>query len=135
MLNQKRINLVLKRMADFGYDHFLITEPETIDYLIGYLNYPHERTYVMALSQEGDHRLFFNQLFYVDEDLGLPITWFSDADDSLALIASYLKDAKHVGVDKNMPARYLLPLMAETSATYEVGSVCVYLVRVVKDVH
>lgn len=135
MLNQKRINLVLKRMADFGYDHFLITEPETIDYLIGYLNYPHERTYVMSLSQEGDHRLFFNQLFYVDEDLGLPITWFSDADDSLALIASYLKDAKHVGVDKNMPARYLLPLMAKTSATYEVGSACVDLVRGVKDVH
>lgn len=133
MLNQNRIDRVLKRMKQRGFDYLLVTEPETIDYLIGYLNYPHERTYVMVLSANGNHRLFFNQLFFVDQELGMPITWFSDADDSLALIADFLKDAKSIGVDKNMPARWLLPLMQQVKADFAVGSDCIDLVRGVKD--
>lgn len=133
MLNQNRVNRVIERMNKRGLDHLLVTEPETIDYLIGYLNYPHERTYVMVLGADGKHMLFFNQLFFVDQELGMPITWFSDADDSLALIADYLKDAKHIGVDKNMPARWLVPLENKLNATFVVGSDCIDLVRGVKD--
>lgn len=131
-MNQKRINRVLEQMKEEGCDHLLITDPTSIDYLIDYYNDPHERVYVMALSQDGNHRLFFNKLFYVEKDLGIDITWFSDTDDAMAMIKDYLKDAKKVGVDKDMPARWLLPLM-KLDTQFVLGSSCVDYVRGIKD--
>lgn len=136
MVNQNRLARVIKRMETKHIDHMLVTDPTSIDYLLDYLNYPHERTYVMAISTNGHHQLFFNNLFFVDHDLGIPITWFSDAQDSLGMIAEYLKKdgAKAIGVDKNMEARWLLPLMdALSDASFTVASEVVDLVRGVKD--
>ncbi len=129
-----RVERVIEKMKEAGLDHLLITDPQSIDYLIDYLNYPHERTYVMALSTDGHHQLFFNNLFFVDKELPLPITWFSDTDDSLQLIADYLKGSEYVGVDKNMPARWLLPLMAKCNdVAFGLGGDLVDEVRQVKD--
>lgn len=133
MLKTKRLNKVLERMNKKGLDAFLVTSPEAIDYLIGYLINPHERTYVMLLDKEGHHQLFFNQLFFVEEDLGMPITWFSDADDSMTIIAKALEGKTSIGVDKDMPARWLLPLMNKVDAKFSVASDCIDLVRGVKD--
>ena len=74
MVNQNRLERVIKRMQARHIDHMLVTDPTSIDYLLDYLNYPHERTYVMAISVNGHHQLFFNNLFFVDHDLGIPIT-------------------------------------------------------------
>ena len=101
-MNQKRINKVLEKMEERGIDYLLVTDPVSIDYLLDYVNHPGERMYVMVLSSKGNHQLFFNNLFYVGEDLGMPITWFDDTDNGPALLADYLKDAKVIGVDKNM---------------------------------
>jgi Xaa-Pro dipeptidase len=89
----------------------------------------------MLLDKEDHHQLFFNQLFFVEEDLGMPITWFSDADDSMAIIAGALKGKKVIGVDKDMPARWLLPLMDMVNAKFVIASDCIDLVRGVKDEH
>ena len=68
-MNQKRINKVLEKMEERGIDYLLVTDPVSIDYLLDYVNHPGERMYVMVLSSKGNHQLFFNNLFYVGEDL------------------------------------------------------------------
>ena len=132
-MNQKRINKVLEKMEERGIDYLLVTDPVSIDYLLDYVNHPGERMYVMVLSSKGNHQLFFNNLFYVGEDLGMPITWFDDTDNGPALLADYLKDAKVIGVDKNMPARFLIPVQDRVNAKYVLGSLCVDEVRMQKD--
>jgi len=133
--HDNRIERTLDHMHDAGIDTLLITDPSAISYYLDYDNDPHERVYMMALRSDGNHRLFFNELFYVSEDLGLPITWFSDADDAMEIIAKYVSEASNlVGVDKNMPARWLLALMDLCpKVAFTLGSSCVDLVRGVKD--
>ena len=128
-----RIDRILDKMTQHGLDYLLVTDPHAIKYIIGYDNDPHERMYMMVLSTKGNHQLFFNQLFFVDRDLGLPITWFDDGTDALTLIADYIKDGRVIGVDKNIQARWLLPLMNSVEATFVLGSACVDEVRAVKD--
>ncbi|MBO6048009.1 MAG: aminopeptidase P family N-terminal domain-containing protein, partial [Erysipelotrichaceae bacterium] len=128
-----RIERILSKMVEKGLDYLLITDPHAIKYIIGYDNDPHERMYMMILSTKGNHQLFFNQLFYVDRDLGLPITWFDDGTDALALIADYIKDGQRIGVDKFIQARWLLPLINSVKAEFVLGSSCVDEVRAVKD--
>ena len=133
-MNQNRIDAVVAKMKEANLDYLLISEPSSIDYLINYVNHPGERMYVLMLSANGNHKLFFNQLFFVDEDLGMEIVWHSDTDDATLALADKLKGAKTVGVDKHWSANFLISLMDKMPATKFVnGSPCVDYVRMVKD--
>ena len=100
-MNKERIDGVVANMKEAGLDYLLISEPSSIDYLIDYVNNPGERMYVLMLGTKGDHKLFFNKLFFVDKDLGIDIVWHSDVDDATQTIVDNLKDAKKIGVDKH----------------------------------
>ena len=90
--------------------------------------------YVLMLGANGDHCLFFNKLFFVENDLGIEIAWHSDTDDPTASIASKIAGAKTIGVDKHWSAHFLLSLMEKMPDTKFVnGSKCVDYVRMVKD--
>lgn len=133
-MNKERIAAVEKRMQENNLDYLLISEPSSIDYLINYVNHPGERMYVLMLAANGKHQLFFNKLFYVDQDLGIDIVWHSDTDDPTSMIASRVKDAKTVGVDKHWTANFLLSLMEKCPGVKFVnGSKCVDHTRMVKD--
>ena len=133
-MNKQRINEVVKNMQENNLDYLLISEPSSIDYLINYVNNPGERMYVLMLGANGDHCLFFNKLFFVENDLGIEIAWHSDTDDPTASIASKIAGAKTVGVDKHWSAHFLLSLMEKMPDTKFVnGSKCVDYVRMVKD--
>lgn len=133
-MNQ-RINLVLKEMADRGIDHLIISDPSSIEYLIDYRNQPGERMYVLLLTLDGNHTLFLNNLFYLDHELDLNVVWYSDTDDYVGLLASYLTEANCIGVDKFWSAKFLLPLMSLTNdeTCFELGSICVDYIRMKKD--
>lgn len=134
-MNQKRLNKVLIEMMDRGMDYLIISDPSSIEYLIGYANHPGERMYVLLLSADGDHTLFLNKLFYLDQKLDLDIIWYSDTDDYIELVADALKDANCVGIDKMWEAKFLLPLMGRgwDECCFELGSICVDYVRMIKD--
>lgn len=133
-MNQ-RINSVIKEMVSRGIDHLIISDPSSIDYLIGYNNHPGERMYVLLLDVNGHHQLFLNHLFYLDQELDLDIVWYNDTDDCVGILASYLDDANCIGVDKFWPAKFLLPLMEKTNdeSCFELGSICVDYIRMRKD--
>lgn len=133
-MNKQKINEVVKNMQENNLDYLLISEPSSIDYLINYVNNPGERMYVLMLGANGDHCLFFNKLFFVENDLGIEIVWHSDTDEPTASIASKMTGAKTVGVDKHWSAHFLLSLMEKMPNTKFVnGSKCVDYVRMVKD--
>lgn len=135
MMNQKRINDVLLQMNKRGIDHLIISDPSSIDYLINYKNNPGERMYVLLLSIDGNHTLFLNQLFYLDQELDIDIVWYSDTDDYIELLAHKLSHANCVGIDKLWEAKFLLPLMDKgiDECCFELGSFCVDYVRMIKD--
>ena len=135
-MNKERIDGVVANMKEAGLDYLLISEPSSIDYLIDYVNNPCERMYVLMLGTIGDHKLFFNKLFFVDKDLGIDIVWHSDVDDATQTIVDNLKDAKKIGVDKHWSANFLLDLMEKLpDVKFVNGSKCVDYKRMVKDDH
>ena len=135
-MNKERIDGVIANMKEVGLDYLLISEPSSIDYLIDYINNPGERMYVLMLGTKGDHKLFFNKLFFVDKDLGIDIVWHSDVDDATQTIVDNLKDAKKIGVDKHWSANFLLDLMEKLpDVKFINGSKCVDYKRMVKDDH
>lgn len=134
-MNQKRINAVLEEMSSRGIDHLIISEPSSINYLINYENNPGERMYVLLLSLDGNHTLFLNKLFYLDQELPLDIVWYDDTQDGAVLVSQYLQEASCVGVDKNWEAKFLMKVMehANDECCFEIGSICVDHVRMIKD--
>lgn len=133
-MNKNRIDAVVNNMKEAGLDYLLISEPSSIDYLIDYVNNPGERMYVLMLAANGAHKLFFNKLFFVENDLGIEIVWHSDTDDATKTIADYVENSGTIGVDKHWSANFLLSLMEKLpDVKFVNGSFCVDFVRMVKD--
>ncbi len=129
----KRIERVLDEMQARGLQQFLMADPHSIDYLTGVRIDPGERLYALLLRTNGEHRFFINKLFPGPETT-IPVTDFSDTDDSIALLASAIMSGKMLGIDKIWPARFLLPLMERSAASrYRDASICVDSVRAIKD--
>lgn len=121
-------------MAAHGLDQMVICDPFSIFYLTGRFINPGERLLALYLNTKGGHRILINRLFTVPEDLGVVKIWFSDTDDSIALLKSCLDSSLPLGIDKNMPARFLLPLINSEMATRFVeASGCVDKARSFKD--
>ena len=66
--------------------HLIISDPSSIDYLINYKNNPGERMYLLLLSSDGHHKLFMNNLFYLDHEIDIEQVWYSDTDNYLQLL-------------------------------------------------
>lgn len=134
MMNKNRIDAVVSNMKEAGLDYLLISEPSSIDYLINYVNNPGERMYVLMLAVNGHHKLFFNKLFFVENDLGIDIVWHSDTDDAVQSIVDNLNNPKVIGVDKHWRANFLLSLMEKIpDVRFVNGSKCIDHVRMIKD--
>lgn len=133
-MKQNRVDNVLSHLEAMGLEQILVTDPLSILYLTGRLIKPLERFYALYLNRNGSHKIFINQLETVPEDLGVEKIRFTDAEPYLDLVYNAIDHTKPLGVDKNMAARFLLPLMNRTSATsYVNASLALDKARSVKD--
>lgn len=133
-MNQDRVKRVLKNMNAKGLPQMVISDPADIFYLTGRWINPGERLLALYLNQNGNHKMLINRLFTVPEDLGVEKLWFSDTDDSVSLLNSCIDHNLPLGIDKNLAARFLLPLVDRNSATkYVLASDCVGKERSCKD--
>lgn len=133
-MNQLRVDAVLRRMREQGLAQMLICAPSSVFYLTGKELDPGERFFGLYLRGDGAHRLFVNNLFAVPEDLGVEKVWFSDMDDAVACFCGYTLHDQPLGIDKDLPARFLLPMMERGAASgYVEASACVDRVRMCKD--
>ena len=106
-----RTNKILEKMKQKGINQALISDPYSIFYLAEYLEHPGERFFAVLLDENGNHKLFINALFPLEQDLGLEKVVYSDTDNPIELLAKIIPNASVVGIDKVLPARFLLPLM------------------------
>ena len=133
-MKTSRVNRVLKELEKMNLTQMIITDPMSIYYLTGKYIDPFERFYALYLRKDGNHVFFLNNLFTAPEDFGIEKVWFSDTDDSTALVAEKLDKDKPLGVDKDMKVRHLLPLMEiKAAAGFVNASICVDKTRGIKD--
>ena len=71
----------------------------------------------MVISERRRHHAFFlNRLFTVPQEVGIEKVWYSDTDPVMEIVAKYLDKDAPLGVDKELKARFLLPLMEMKAA-------------------
>ena len=82
-MKQVRLQKILAEMKKQNLSQMLISDPFSILYLTGRYIDPGERLYVLYLNQNGNHKIFINELFTVPEDLGVEKVCFFVNDDSM----------------------------------------------------
>ena len=129
-----RVERVLNNMAGCGRGQLIVTDPTSIAWLTGFAVDPGERFYALVLRNGEEPRMVVNDLFPTPADLGIDVLGYRDTDDPLTLVASLLNPAEAVGCDKDMAARFLLPLRdAKAAAGFVLGSKPVDDARAIKD--
>jgi len=130
---KSRIQRVLDHLEGMGLSQALFCDPMSIKYLTGYYVFPHERFFALHVSPRGT-TLFCNLLFPDASGHADRLVTFSDTDDPLPLVAGVCEKNCDLGVDKNLPARWLLPLMDLGAARgFSLASGAVDAARSVKD--
>ena len=130
---RSRVGRVTGELEGRGLSQALICDPMSIKYLTGYYTFPHERFLALLLAQ-GRTTLFCNELFPDARGHADHVVRFSDTDDPLPLVAQACRADARLGVDKGLPARWLLPLMEMGAAeSFALASAAVDAVRSVKD--
>ena len=131
MLRKDRAERVMERLT---CDQLLVSDPLSIYYLCEGMIHPGERFFGLLLRRNAEPILYINELFRFDEDLGVEKKYFSDIDDVADLVGKDTDPHSPLGVDKILPARFLLPFMEKGIASSFVnGSLAVDHTRAVKD--
>ncbi|MCI6515381.1 MAG: aminopeptidase P family N-terminal domain-containing protein, partial [Erysipelotrichaceae bacterium] len=131
MLRNDRVNNVMERLS---CDQLLICDPLSIYYLCEKMIHPGERFLGLLLRRNRTPILYVNELFRFEEELGVEKKYYSDIDDVAQLVGVDTDHSAVLGVDKILPARFLLPFMEQGIASgFMNGSVAVDHTRAVKD--
>jgi len=133
-MKQNRTDRILAALKEMGLTQMLIVDPMSIYYLTGVYVMPCERFYGLYLRSDGKHAYFLNRLFTVPEEVGVEKVWYSDTDPVMEIVAGYMDKESPLGVDKELKAGFLLPLMEMGAAKGFVNaSLAVDRTRGVKD--
>lgn len=129
-----RTERIMNALKERGISQMLVTDPMSIDYIAGVSVEPFERFFALLLREGGDHVLFLNRLFTIPEGIEMTKVWYGDEDPVMDLVGKYIDASGILGVDKDIRARFLLPLMEMGAAAGFVNaSEAVDLTRGVKD--
>lgn len=134
-MDNHRIASVLDNLAAQGLSQLLVCDPRSIQYLTGAYVEPGER-FLGLLLRAGESRptLFLNELFTAPADVEADVVAFNDTDDPIALLAERCDAAAALGCDKNLPARFLIPMMKRNiAAGFALASDAVDDARAIKD--
>ena len=136
MLQKDRLYRVQEKMKQAAMPQMLVTDPMAIYWLCGKLFAPGERFLGLLLQtkEEPPAVLIVNELFRFDEELGIPMVWYSDTDDVTAVLKPLLRPEEKLCVDQTMAAKFLIGLMeGNAAAGYVNGSFTIDETRAVKD--
>lgn len=133
-IKENRVARVLAELKKMNVSQMLIVDPLAIKYLTGVYVAPFERFYGLYIREDGNHVFFLNNLFTIPEGLEIKQVWYNDIDPVMEIVAKYVEKESVLGVDKNLEARFLLPLMEQKAAAGFVNtSFSVDVTRGVKD--
>ena len=133
-MKQNRVDRIMAALKEMGLHQMLIVDPMSLYYLTGVYVSPFERFYGLYLREDGHHAFFLNRLFTVPQEVGIEKVWYSDTDPAMEIVAKYLDKDAPLGVDKELKARFLLPLMEmKAAAGFVNASLAVDNTRGIKD--
>lgn len=131
---QERVARVMANLRERGLAQALVSDPRSIQYLTGAYVEPGERFLGLVLREGREPVLFLNRLFAAPEGLLCEVVPFDDTDDPLALVAARLDAHAALGCDKNLAARFLVPLVEHgAAASFTLASAAVDNARAIKD--
>lgn len=131
-MNTEALGKLIVNMEMLCLKQLIITAPMSIKYLTGRFINPGERLVALKVDVDGSCRLIANRLFAQKPLEGAELIEYDDTDDTGKLLASLCLPGT-VGVDKDMRARFLLPLMdARLDITPRLGSLAIDRTRMVK---
>lgn len=133
-MNQSRITRVLNELAKNDIHQMLIVDPMSIYYLTGVYVQPYERFFGLYLSDKNENVLFLNKLFTIPDGIEMKKVWYTDTDPVVNYILDVIDAGETLGVDKDLKARFLLPLMEKNKEmSFVNASLSVDLTRGIKD--
>ncbi|SFB29785.1 Xaa-Pro dipeptidase [Acetitomaculum ruminis DSM 5522] len=131
---EKRIERTMEKLEDMGLSQMLIVDPMSIFYFTGVYISPFERFFGLYISKDKENVLFLNKLFTIPDNIEIKKVWYTDTDPVTDIISEYIDKDKVLGVDKELKARFLLPLMEKNHAKGFVNSsIAVDITRGIKD--
>ena len=134
MLDTNRLNRVIEGMKEQNLKQMLVSSAASIFYLTGKWIDCGERMIALYINVDGTTKMFINELFPINEDLGVELKWHSDVDNPVDDILSVVDKNEALGVDKNWPCHFLISLMEKSAAkSYVNGSPILDRVRMIKD--
>ena len=113
---EQRIQTVASNLAQKGIEQMIVCDPRSIHYLTGAYIEPGERFMGLFLSQNAQPTLMLNELFAAPADAPCAVKLFKDTDNPLDIVAALCDPDKALGCDKNLAARFLIPLMERKAA-------------------
>ncbi len=111
VMKQDRLQRLLQGMEAVEMPQMLVSDPASLYYLTGQWFSPGERMLALYVSLEREPLLFLNELFPLQEELGVEVVRFDDTQDAVVKVAERVRKNCLMGVDKNWLARFLLRLM------------------------
>lgn len=133
-MDESRLARVRENLARRTVDQMLVVDPLSIWWLCGYYTEPYERFLALYVPAEGEPTLFANRLFPDASGCGARVVEFSDTDDPVSLVAQATMHDRPLGVDKELAARWLVPLMeAGAASRFVLASDAVDDARSIKD--
>lgn len=132
-MKTERLKKILKNMENNNLHQMIITSPSSIFYLTGKWIEPGERMLALYINTSGDSILFANELFSIQEDLGIELHIYNDVDDPVEALAKLVNNTA-IGIDKQWPSHFLIRLMEKKqNVSFLNGSPIVDEVRMIKD--
>ena len=130
---EQRIKTVRHLLGEMGLTQTIVSDPRSIQYLTGAYVEPGERFLALAIVEGKAPILFLNRLFTAPKSLPCEVFSFDDVDNPLPEVAKLLCAEEACGVDKNLAARFLVPLMeAHAAKSFALGSPAVDGARAIK---
>ena len=132
---EQRIETVHHLLGEMGLTQMIVSDPRSIQYLTGAYVEPGERFLALTIVEGKAPVLFLNRLFTAPKSLPCEVFSFDDVDNPLPEVAKLLHAEETCGVDKNLAARFLVPLMETHAAkSFVLGSPAIDGARAIKSV-
>ena len=129
-----RFEKVRRNLDELGLSQMLVSDPMSICWLTGFYVDPGERFHGLVLRADHEPVLVVNDLFPTPADLAVATKGYRDEDDPIALVGGLTDHAAPLGCDKDLAARFLLPLRdAGAASGFVLGSAAVDHARAIKD--
>ena len=132
--HEQRIACVMNNLKGQELSQLLICDPRSIQYLTDAYIEPGERFLGLVLTGARQPLLVLNELFTAPANINCAVTYFKDGEDPLAIVANAIDASLPLGCDKNLAARFLIPLIERGAATrFALASSAVDDARAIKD--